>query len=727
MAKRKPITSRPDQNGPGLSRPTAIAAAFLALHVLLAYWRPLPFWGADLLAYYPAWVQGLFAVAGVLLLIPAVRQRLIDSIAKLPSAVNPWNAPRSFYLFTFLLAIAGGLAFITLRSAVHFLGDGYLLLRDLPLFLAQDTWKGVNAPLSYWAIAMLNQFGPPLWNTPEATYRIFSYTSGILYLLLSLPAARSLGRTSLERTLILSFLLTPGFLQLFFGYVETYAFLLPAILLYLLISVQVLRDRLSLWMPALLLGLLIPLHLTLVSFIPSLLVLAFLHTRTKCEADPQPSRWRTMLKTFALLGACPFLVLILFTLIDFDLFVYLKTAKGSHLLPLFTDPGFMHPYRFISPSHLLDLFNHYLLVAPSALMVLCLLKRGESSPDPVRTFLLAAALFPILFTLLANPGIGAFRDWDAFAYPALPLTLWAVLALIGRVRERIRLMHIGFLICVASALHSLLWIGLNASPTSAEARFADLLGRCRLSAQARSYGWETLGDYYRSQNQNKQAAGAYQQALAASPKNPRHWSAIGMMYHKSGQIETAIQYYQKAIALKPDLAKAYSNMGNAYSDLGQHETALQHYRKVIALNPNFADVYYNMGNTYYDLGRIETAIEHFQKALSFNPDHAKAHYNIGALYYNTRKYETAIEHFQKAITAKPDFADAYLNLGGAYSKLGQHGKALQHYRKVLALNPNDAHAYFNMGVAYPIVRPLLSSNFAIIPQFLVLGRFFNQI
>ena len=28
---------------------------------------------------------------------------------------------------------------------------------------------------------------------------------------------------------------------------------------------------------------------------------------------------------------------------------------------------------------------------------------------------------------------------------------------------------------------------------------------------------------------------------------------------------------------------------------------------------------------------------------------------------------------------------------------------------------------------YTIVRPLLSSNFAIIPQFLVLGRFFNQI
>ncbi len=34
---------------------------------------------------------------------------------------------------------------------------------------------------------------------------------------------------------------------------------------------------------------------------------------------------------------------------------------------------------------------------------------------------------------------------------------------------------------------------------------------------------------------------------------------------------------------------------------------------------------------------------------------------------------------------------------------------------------------YTLEVPAAIVRPFLSSNFAIIPQFLVLGRFFNQI
>ncbi len=613
------MNAQPATRSPQLTRPTIVAAAFLALHVLLAHWRPLPFWGADLLTYHPAWVQSLFALAGVLLLIPPVRLRLLKALEKFPSPLAPWTTPRAAILFAFLLAIAGGLAFITLRSAVHFLGDGYLLLRDLPRFLAQDTWKGVNAPLSYWTIARLNQFGPPLWNTPEATYRIFSYTSGILYLLLSLPVARSLGRSPLERTLILGFLLTPGFLQLFFGYIETYAFLLPAILLYLLISVQVLRDRLPLWVPALLLGLLIPLHLTLVSFIPSLLVLAFLHTRTKRDGDSQPSRWRTILKTLASLGACPLLVLLLFTLIDFDLLVYLRTAKGSYLLPLFSDPGFMHPYRLISLSHLLDLFNHYLLVAPSALMVLCLFKKGESSPDPVRTFLLVAALFPTLFTFIANPEIGAFRGWDAFAYPALPLILWAAVALIGLVRERIRLKHIGLLICVASALHSLLWIGLNTREVSAHARFADLLRRCRLSPQARSYGWETLGSYYRSQNQNERALEVHRRALEANPEDLRHWNAIGKLYDDSGQYHFATDHFQKAIGINPDDADAHLNIGRVYIRLGQNQLAIDHLQKAVDIKPDDADAHLNIGRIYVRLGQNQLAIDHLQKAVNIKP------------------------------------------------------------------------------------------------------------
>ena len=674
-----------------------VVAAFLALHLLPAYWRPFCVWGGDLLAFYPMWVQGLFVILSVLLLIPAVQQGVVNGLTKFPPAINPWESSGSFYRFALLLLVAGGLAFLGLRSAVHLLGDGYLLLRDLPLFLSQDTWKGVNAPFTYWGIGIFHRLGSSIWNTTESTYRIYSYLSGGLYLLLTLPAARTLGRTPPERTLILGFLLTPGFVQLFFGYVETYAILLPAVLLYLTAGVQVLRRQRPLYLPALLLGILVSLHLTLVAFAPSLIVLAILHV--SASRDPQPPGSPTV-KAIASLAAAPLLVLLIFTLIGFHPLTYLKTTKGTHLLPLLAQPDGMYHYRIFSPAHLLDLFNHYLLVAPSALIVLCLLQRGGSTHDPARTFLFTAALFPVLFTLVANPEIGAFRDWDAFAYPGLPLTLWAALALIGQTKNRSHLIRTGLLVCTAAALHSLLWIGLNAREASAEARFADLLERTHLSAHARSYGWETLGSYYRVQNQTGRADNAYRQALAANPKNPRHWSSVGMMYHKSGQVETALHYYQKAIDLKPDHAEAYSNMGNAYSDLGQQETALHYYRKAIDLYPDFADVYYNMGNTYYRLDQDETALHYYQKAINLKPDHARAYYNMGVIYYNSEQVEKAVHYFRRASALDPHFVDAYLNTGSAYNKLGQYKKAIQYYQKVLAIKPDDVHAYVNMGTAY---------------------------
>ena len=557
-----------------------VVAAFLALHLLLAYWRGFCVWGGDLLAFYPTWVQGLFVILSVLLLIPAVQQGVVNGLTRFPPAINPWASSGSYCRFALLLLVAGGLAFPGLRSAVHLLGDGYLLLRDLPLFFSQDTWKGVNAPFTYWGIGIFHRLGNAIWNTPESTYRIYSYLSGGLYLLLTLPAARTLGRTSPERTLILGFLLTPGFVQLFFGYVETYAILLPAVLLYLTAGVQVLRRQRPLYLPALLLGILVPLHLTLVTFAPSLIVLAILHVSASRGLQPSGP---PVVKAIASLAAAPLLVLLIFTLIGFHPLTYLETTKGTHLLPLLAQPDGTYPYRIFSPAHLLDLFSHYLLVAPSALIVLCLFPGGGPTRDPARTFLFTAALFPMLFTLVANPEIGAFRDWDAFAYPGLPLTLWAALALIGQTKNRSCLVRTGLLVCTAAALHSLLWIGLNARKASAEARFADLLERTRLSAPARSYGWETLGSYYRVQNQPGKAHNAYRQALAANPKNPRYWSSVGMMYHKSGQVETAIQYYRKAVDLKPDHAEAYANMGNAYSDLGRDETAIQYYRKAIDL------------------------------------------------------------------------------------------------------------------------------------------------
>ena len=555
-----------------MTRPALVAAAFLALHVLPLLWRPNPLWGTDHLFYHTPLYRGIFILLAVLLFIPAIRSQVRGIGWALPFFL--WEGGRRTWLtkaLTCLLALA---VFVALRSACHLLGDGYLLLRDLDTDILQRTHR---TPLTFTLVRALHNAGGALWETAENTYRIYSYASGMLYVLLAFPVAGALGKNPLEKSALLGFLFTAGYLQLFFGYVENYALYFPGILLYLLLGMRVLEDRMPILAPGLLLSLLITLHLAFALFVPSLLILAYCSFRNTRDCTP---RWKSGLAILASLGISLLGVTVLLWVAGIDS-AYLGRAGGRHLLPVFTQPDSREPYGLFSLPHLLDFFNLQVLAAPAACMALFLLGKRSFGHQP---FLLTSAAFPLLFTFLANPEIGAFRDWDILALPALPLTLWAASALLARLRDPNSAFHAAFLICGASALHSLMWIGLNASPTAAEARYAHLMDR--LTGHAASYGWETLGGYYHRQDEPVPALNAYQRALDANPDNPRHWLAVGFVHYIMGQHEESIPYAMRAIQLNPNLPKAHLNLGMAYRAVGRMEEARSSLARVLELDPD---------------------------------------------------------------------------------------------------------------------------------------------
>ena len=600
-----------------------------------------------------------------------------------------------------LLALVGGISFIVLNAKTHLLGDGYLYIRELDKGLWQATPRTDRAPLSFWMIRTFHQIGGSLWGSAETTYRIFSQASGILYLIQIPFVGWILGRDRPERIIIVGLLLTPGYLQLFFGYVETYPFLFPTILFFLLTGSLVLKRKLPLWVPSAILGILIPLHFMMAALVPSLLILAVLRIGIERKSAPLCFSWkRTCFRAMASLVVVPGLALVIFYFIDYEPLNYLNKSPAFHLLSPFAVLDFSNHYPLFSFAHLRDVLNQYLLVAPAALITLGLVRRHVLFSDPDRKFLLTASLFPILFTLITNPVVGAFRDWDAFAYPAVPFTLWAAVTLNRRIHERSDLIHIGILVGGAAAMHTLLWIGLNANPGYAARRYADILEHCRLSGHARSYGWETLGSYYHLRGKDEEELHAYREALEANSNNPRHWDSVGIKLCSLGQYQTGIDYLRKAIDLDPNFHDAYVNLSAAYNRLGEHETAIKFSQKAIELNPNLENAYINMGGAFLNLNQPETAVRHFQKSISLKPDNPDAYYNLGTAYQRMNEYETAIQNFQKTISLNPDYADAYLNLGAAYLSLNQVENAIHAFRKTISIEPENADAHYNIGISY---------------------------
>ena len=570
--KRAQKTSHQPQRA--LRQPATVAAVFLGLHVLLLFWRPNPMWGADLLFYMPAPVQGLFILLSVLLFVPRFRRQIRARARALPFAL--WGGGRRVWLTRALVLLVALAAFAALHSELHLLGDGYLYMRELDA----GNWQRVDrAPLTFALIRSLHGMSNALWQTAENTYRVYSFASGLLFILLAFSTADALGINDREKSVVFAFLVTAGYLQLFCGYVENYPFYMPASLLYLLAGLRSLENRSPLYVPALVLGLLISFHFVFVVFSPSMLILGYHSYRRTHSSTP---RWNKTLATLAALCTTPLAALIFLWAGSFDLVAFLERAGASnHILPLIGASGFDGSYHLASVSHLLDFINLQILSAPAALMVLFLLAKKDFRHHP---FLLAASAFPVLFTFIANPAIGAFRDWDLLAFAALPLTLWVASAFLERSRrEKQRFRNIS-VICGAAALHTLLWIGVNANAGAAEARYTQLISR--LSGHAASYGWETLGVYYRSQNQNINALKAYQRALEASPENPRHWAVVGSFFLLLGQAQRGIDHLKRAVEIRPEDAEAHINLGLAYRALNREEKARVHFERTLKLKPD---------------------------------------------------------------------------------------------------------------------------------------------
>ena len=453
-----------------------------------------------------------------------------------------------------------------------------------------------------------------------------------------------------------------------------------------------------LFVPAMLLGMLVVFHRVLAIFGPSLLYLAYRDYRRRQESIPTG---RNVLATAAALCCVPLSAALFLGLSGIGLEAYIGQTGGGEFLPLFEQPGFYAQYRIFSLTHLMDFVNQHLLSAPAACMAIFLVRKRHLGRH---TFLAICTVVPLFFTFIAKANIGAFRDWDILSLPALPFTLWAATAFVERIRAREQLFHGAFLICGAAALHTLLWIGVNASAEPAEARFTNQLGR--LTGHANASGWLALAKFHRKQNNPSAALNAYKRALDADPSNPNRWLTVGIAYRKIGRTASAIEHFQKAVELQPDLPVPYMNLGAAYSDMGQFDKAIEYTRKAIALQPDLAKAHMNLGAVYWKTGEHEKTIEALEDATALRPRHATTIVNLGVIYKSQGKYSLAVENFTKALQLQKGRGNAtsYLYVGDTYYDMGEHEKAVPYFQKAIQLNPNHANAHLLLGLTYRALK-----------------------
>jgi len=121
---------------------------------------------------------------------------------------------------------------------------------------------------------------------------------------------------------------------------------------------------------------------------------------------------------------------------------------------------------------------------------------------------------------------------------------------------------------------------------------------------------------------------------AAAEKDPnRHivLAKLGEAYESAGHNKEAAEAYQKAVALKPDQAGYYNNLGNALAKVGKMDEAMAAYQKSASLDPaNAASAWRNAGIVLYNAGKSKEAVEPLRKATELEPKNAQGWYVLGA-------------------------------------------------------------------------------------------------
>lgn len=309
----------------------------------------------------PLAAYAIGAAIALVLMLPPLRRFLFDK----------WVTPA-------LVATLFIIGMIILPSHNHLLGDGLTHIN------ASDRIFSPTEPLDVFVHYMAGRIAGSM----EVGYRAVSFLAGLFYLL-GISLMFRLGRDKLERGIILLAFLATATVQFYFGYVESYALLNLFTLYYIYFAWRDLTEERIGYLPLLFFLLLLMSHFSGIVLLPSLLYL-----------------YSSTLKKKLLYLVLPLMIL--------GALVAWQVKPEMILVPLSRSE--FSAYTLFSGAHLADLIRVLLLVSPG--FILALLSRRCDSP--VRFVLLALA-GALVFTILVDPKIGAFRDWDLLSLFAIPL------------------------------------------------------------------------------------------------------------------------------------------------------------------------------------------------------------------------------------------------------------------------------------------------------------------
>lgn len=637
-------------------------------------------WGAHFYSFFsPLWLYAatLLVAGGALF----VMRRPLASVRVPVVARSGWMLP--------VAVVAGGFLFWTFRICHTYLGDGSVLIQEVSSYdhllprepLTSLVQRGVYAVANSWFAAP----GVPPEAVAQNAIAVGSVIAGCVFLIAAWMLAGELSRLApggddrVEKTplkiLLWSLLITQGYVQLFFGYVENYSYQTAFKALFLALSLRYLRGACALLWPALVLCVCVALHFSSLLLGVPFLVLVATGLRSSI-------RRRAALRDLGIV-ACGAVVVLLLVLQEYNPFATLGEMFHTAFMSR-QDPGYM-----FTVVHYRDFFNEQMLIGPLGLFLFvaaaaCAVRLKKTRQPAVLFALVAGTTALVACWMMGDFNLGYARDWDLLAHTGVVFTAAGLaLLLVLRVR-RATLAATLFVMLLVSVFHTAPWIATNARETTSLARLQTLplgLGRTEVM----------LAWWYDKKGDVPMERAWLQRSIVCFNGNASAYYMLGMLDMKDRDYKSAIDSFRRTVALRPDKVEFRGNLAHAYYLADRFSEAADDLKFIVARQPANTMALFYLGESLTQAGRGDDAMEIFLRAeprcvdaAAARPRDGGAAATLGWVQFRLGQEYNALHTLEQAAALESPAPITNCYLGYVLEKMGRNDDARTRFTDCVA-------------------------------------------
>ncbi|MDH3217533.1 MAG: tetratricopeptide repeat protein [Candidatus Krumholzibacteria bacterium] len=594
-----------------------------------------------------------------------------------------------------VLAVVCAALFWLLRSRQLLLGDALPLTEDL----AAGHDFHPRQPLTMWIQQLLYGYLGPVFrvvgtgeqDVAQAAVALGSVIAGFFYVLVAAALGRMFARETSHGSgvawLATLILLSQGFMQLFFGYVENYTYYTLAISIYLWLSLRFLRGLSPLLLPGLALIVALTLHLSAVVLLPSFVVLGVWGLAVRGKR----------LSTLVDLAVSAALVIavnqLLIDIRDYNLLAVLFDISGRVL----GARGDLIPNYMFSAGHVRDFLNEQYLIGPLALFmwvpaVVIAVRMPDRGSISTLFLITVGSSYLAASWLAGDSNLGYARNWDLLAPAGVCYTVVALYFLLKHVPQPEAAVSVLKFGLVFSILHLAPWVWINHNEDLALQRFKTLplgLGRTEV----------VVGNWYLRHDQLDEAALWFRRAVETNPNNGPAYAFLGMLATRQNRLQEASLSYERAVALRPDKAEFRHNYLITLLELNRLQEALPHLEWFTRTLPDNGRYWRHLRDVLSELGRGEDLIPVHERLLVFaeetlgdDPGNENANVEAAICLMHLHREEEALMRFRRALQTNPSSAAAMFHMAWLLIRQGQGAEAQPVLHKFIELYPDHPNA-----------------------------------